>query len=81
MLSYCSNWAFFRSELVSEGKERDPNIVLSSKADEATTVKVEAKSLKAKFENVATTDKPEDEAAEEKRRHLEREFKQFKGTV
>lgn len=63
---------------MSEGKERDPNVITSSAQQDV--VQVKAKSIKAKFENIAT-EKSEEEIADEKRRHLEEEFKQIKGAT
>lgn len=59
--------------------ERDPNVVTSAVTpEELASIRVEAKNLKEKFEK-AGRELTEEQLAEEKRKHLEEEFKRIKG--
>ncbi|KRX66732.1 LIM domain and actin-binding protein 1 [Trichinella sp. T9] len=69
------------AEVESVGKERPAGVVVSDtgKQEEQPLVKTDAKQLREKFErNTAAAGHVDEEAAEEKRRELEEEFRRIK---
>ncbi|KRY37155.1 LIM domain and actin-binding protein 1 [Trichinella spiralis] len=71
----------YKAEVESVGKERPAGVVVSDtgKQEEQPLVKTDAKQLREKFErNTAAAGHVDEEAAEEKRRELEEEFRRIK---
>ncbi|KRY85677.1 LIM domain and actin-binding protein 1 [Trichinella pseudospiralis] len=71
----------YKAEVESVGKERPADVVVADtgKQQEQPLVKADAKQLREKFErNTAAAGHLDEEAAEEKRRELEEEFRRIK---